>query len=77
MTALTPHAREQLVRVARIVITGSLAQPAIASLVSSTLARYPLVVAVIAAVEVIYHELTKTVDVVVPGSKPPPGPPST
>jgi hypothetical protein len=70
MANLTPHAREQLLRVARIVITGLLAQPAIASLVSSTLVRYPLIMAVIAAVEVIYHELTKPKDVVVPGSRP-------
>lgn len=71
MTALTPHARTQLIRIARIAISSLLAQPAIASQISSALVRYPLVAAVIIAVEVTWHEVTKPKDVVTPGSRNP------
>lgn len=70
MAALTPHARAQLLRIVRIAITSLAAQPAISWLISSTLVRYPLVAAVVIAIEVTYHEVTKPVDVVVPGSRP-------
>lgn len=68
MGRLTPAAREQLFRVARILAIALVAQPAIATLVASTLLRYPLVGAVIGAVEVTYHELKRPRQVVKPGS---------
>ena len=71
MATLTPAAREQLLRVARIFAVALLAQPAIASLAATTLVRYPLVGAVVAAVEVTWHEVTRRRDVVRPG---PPAP---
>jgi hypothetical protein len=69
LPTMTAAGRAQFLRVARIIVTGLLAQPAISSLISSTLVRYPVTVAVIAAVEVIYHALTEPVPAVVPGSR--------
>lgn len=73
--SLTPAAREQLFRVARLFAVGLLAQPAVASLVRTTLIRYPLVMAAIAAVEVTYHELRRRRVVIIAGSRMPPPPP--
>lgn len=73
---MTPHARAQYLRIARLFVTGLITQPAIASFIASTAVRYPLVMAVIVAVEVTYHELTKPAAPVMPGSRvAPPGPP--
>lgn len=66
MPTVNAATRTQIWRVIRIVGTGLMAQPAVSSLVSSTLVRYPLAIAIVAAVEVIYHELTAPVTVIVP-----------